>query len=46
MGRGVISSPSCPPASIVLPTFEAAAGTMKVLIAARAIGFPIAVVLA
>ena len=33
-------------ASIVLPTFEAPAWTMKVLIAALAIGFPIAVVLA
>jgi TolB-like protein len=33
-------------ASIVLPTFEAPGWTMKVLIAALAIGFPIAVVLA
>ena len=33
-------------ASIVLPTFEAPAWTMKVLLAALAIGFPIAVVLA
>ena len=33
-------------ASIILPTFEAPAWTMKVLIAALAIGFPIAVVLA
>src|SRR5438045_2930542 len=33
-------------ASIILPSFEAPAWTMKVLIAALAIGFPIAVVLA
>jgi TolB-like protein/Tfp pilus assembly protein PilF len=33
-------------ASIILPTFEAPGWTMKVLIAALAIGFPIAVVLA
>jgi hypothetical protein len=33
-------------ASIILPTFEAPAWTMKVLIAILAIGFPIAVVLA
>ncbi|MGI8957567.1 MAG: hypothetical protein ACR2II_11740 [Chthoniobacterales bacterium] len=33
-------------ASIILPTFEAPAWTMKALIAALAIGFPIAVVLA
>ena len=33
-------------ASIVLPTFEAPAWTMKVLIAALSIGFPLAVVLA
>lgn len=33
-------------ASIILPTFEAPAWTMKVLIAALAIGFPIAVLLA
>ncbi len=33
-------------ASIILPTFEAPAWTMKVLIAALAVGFPIALVLA
>src|SRR3954466_13603625 len=33
-------------ASIILPTFEAPSWTMKVLIAALAIGFPVAVVLA
>src|SRR5438067_5448528 len=33
-------------ASIILPTFEAPGWTMKVLIAALALGFPIAVVLA
>ena len=33
-------------ASIILPTFEAPAWTMKILIAALAIGFPLAVVLA
>src|SRR5438045_4628178 len=33
-------------ASIILPSFEAPAWTMKVLIAALAMGFPIAVVLA
>ncbi len=33
-------------ASIILPTFEAPGWTMKVLIAALAVGFPIAVVLA
>jgi hypothetical protein len=33
-------------ASIILPSFEAPAWTMRVLIAALAIGFPIAVVLA
>src|SRR5204863_8065587 len=33
-------------ASIILPTYEAPAWTMKVLIAALAVGFPIAVVLA
>ena len=33
-------------ASIILPTFEAPSWTMKVLVAALAIGFPIAVVLA
>src|SRR5256885_13219065 len=33
-------------ASIILPTFEAPGWTMKVLIVALAIGFPIAVVLA
>ena len=33
-------------ASIILPTFEAPAWTMKVLIAALAIGFPISVILA
>ena len=33
-------------ASIILPTYEAPAWTMKVLIAALAVGFPVAVVLA
>jgi len=32
--------------SIILPTFEAPGWTMKVVIAAVAIGFPIAIVLA